>query len=148
MSNKQSWIGRQRIREGGVAAVEFALVLPIFLLIVFAIVELGAALYDQHVITQASRVAVRSGIVLRNPRLPDATIQQIGRDAASSLITFASGAPAVMVTPEHGLNASNGNVPNLSVTVSYQYTGLLLGPMLSVFQAPITISAKTTMDYE
>jgi Flp pilus assembly protein TadG len=148
MSNKRLSVSRQRIRETGVAAVEFALVLPIFLLLVVGIVELAVAFYDQHVLTHASRVAVRSGIVLRSPRLPDATIQQIGTDAANALITFAADTPTVTVTAAHGVNASNGNVPNLSVTVSYQYTGLLLGPMLSVFQTPIVMSATTSMDYE
>jgi Flp pilus assembly protein TadG len=148
MSNRHSIASRERNREGGVAAVEFALVLPIFLLLVVGIVELGAALYDKHMVTQASRVAVRAGIVLRNPKLPDAAIQQIGADAAHSLITFASVPPTVTVTPVHGTDASNGNVPMLSVTVSHQYSGLLLGPMLSVFSGPITISATSSMDYE
>lgn len=148
MSNKRSSVSRQRVRESGVAAVEFALVLPIFLLLVVGIVELAAALYDQHVITQASRVAVRAGIVLRNPQLPDATIQEIGEKATDSLITFASGNPAVTVTPTRGVDAANGNVPMLSVSVSYQYTGLLLGPMLSVFMDPITMTATTSMHYE
>ena len=39
MFSKPSSVSREQIREGGVAAVEFALVLPIFLLLVFGIME-------------------------------------------------------------------------------------------------------------
>lgn len=47
--------GKQR----GVAAVEFALVLPILLIAVFGITELGRALYQYNALVKATRDAVR-----------------------------------------------------------------------------------------
>ncbi|REN18669.1 pilus assembly protein, partial [Mycobacterium tuberculosis] len=52
-------------RESGAAAVEFALVLPFFLLVFSMIVDLSLAFYDKAVITNASREAARAGVVLR-----------------------------------------------------------------------------------
>lgn len=43
----------------GVSAVEFALVLPLLLVILFGIIEFGLVLYNQAVITNASREGAR-----------------------------------------------------------------------------------------
>ena len=47
----------------GQALVEFALVLPIILAVMFGAVEFGTALYDKAVITNASREVLRFGVV-------------------------------------------------------------------------------------
>ena len=49
---------RSRRGESGSVAVEFALVAPIFLLLLFAAYELGIFLHDQQVVTNAAREAV------------------------------------------------------------------------------------------
>lgn len=46
-------------REHGVAAVEMALVLPILVMVVFAIINFAAVLYDYIVITNAAREGAR-----------------------------------------------------------------------------------------
>src|SRR5712692_6093172 len=58
--------------EAGAVAVEFALVLPILILLVFGSVEFGLALYNKEVITNAGREGARAGIIIGNPR-PTAT---------------------------------------------------------------------------
>ena len=57
--------------QSGLAMVEAAIILPVFLLVMFAIMEFGIVLYDKAVITNASREAARSGIALRSPKLSD-----------------------------------------------------------------------------
>jgi hypothetical protein len=54
--------GKKRRRHGGTAAVEFALVLPVLLLLLFGIVEMSLLQYDLLVIANASREAARFGI--------------------------------------------------------------------------------------
>ena len=48
-----------RMRERGSAAVEFALLLPILLLLLLAFVQVGVIARDSLVLTQASRAGAR-----------------------------------------------------------------------------------------
>jgi len=50
----------QRERERGAAAVEFALVMPILLLLVFAIIDFGRLLNQQITLTEAAREGARA----------------------------------------------------------------------------------------
>jgi len=75
----------------GGAVIEFVLVLPILLLILFGIIEFSVALYDKAVITNASREATRAGILSRNAPLTEAQIRQVALDyCADRLISFGS----------------------------------------------------------
>ena len=55
--------------RNGTAIVEFAIVLPVLLLILMGIIEFSFVLYDKAVLTNASREGARAGIVSQNPRL-------------------------------------------------------------------------------
>ena len=55
-----SWIRRRVFGEEGNAAVELALVLPLFLALVMGIIEFGRALYFKEVITNAARESSRA----------------------------------------------------------------------------------------
>jgi Flp pilus assembly protein TadG len=137
-------------KQKGVAAVEFALVLPLLLLIIFSTVELGIALYDKAVITNASREGARYGSVLRNPKYTATDITNVVKSYASNyLLTFGTQTgtqPLLSVNVAQRATGAFGTP--LSVTVSYTYTGLGLGRMLSVFTGPITLSATTVMNNE
>ena len=54
---------RRAIRRG-IAATEFAIVAPVFLLMVIGILELGRALMVQQVLINASRVGAREAVTL------------------------------------------------------------------------------------
>ena len=54
---------RRRRAERGSEAVEFALLLPILLLVLLALVQVGALARDQLVLTQASRAGAREAAV-------------------------------------------------------------------------------------
>jgi len=58
-------------RHAGQSLVEFAMILPIFLVIVLGIVEVGYALLDQHVVSKLSREG--SNLISRDITLQDAT---------------------------------------------------------------------------
>src|SRR5262245_1235700 len=53
----------RRRRAGGQSLVEFALVLPIFLLLFFAVVDLGSAVFTFNSLTNAAREGARLAIV-------------------------------------------------------------------------------------
>jgi len=56
--------------NGGVA-IEFAIILPLLLLVTFGVIELGLLLFNQQIITNAAREGARAGIVSRHDRFAD-----------------------------------------------------------------------------
>jgi Flp pilus assembly protein TadG len=56
-------LDRRRRRSRGQGLVEFALVLPLFLLLVFGIMDLGLAVFSYNSVTNAAREGVRLAIV-------------------------------------------------------------------------------------
>ena len=55
--------------DRGVAAVEFALILPLLLALTFGLIEFGLFMYNQQVLTNAAREGARAGIVQHDPRI-------------------------------------------------------------------------------
>ena len=128
-------------REDGVVALEFALILPLFLLIVAGIIECAVMLFDQQVITNASREGARAGIIQAIPKPSEADIQGV-------VTTYLTGA---------GLNAARATVDvtgealtfgnDLIVRVDYLYNFLFFPKFLGG-SASMTLSAITTMRHE
>jgi Flp pilus assembly protein TadG len=58
---------RRTDERRGQALVEFALVVPIFLLLIFAIVDVGRYVYTNNSLNQAAREAARVGSVTSRP---------------------------------------------------------------------------------
>ncbi len=142
----RKWLSAKSIHYRGSVVVEFALIFPLLLFIVFSIIECSLALYDKAVITNASREAARAGIVLRTPKLSKTQIANVARDyCQNNLISFAQNvSPTVLVTD----NGTNTFGTPLSVNVSYVYTGLGFGQLINALSGPITLSAITTMNNE
>ena len=131
--------------QRGSAAVEFAIVLPIFLLLVFAIIEFGFILYDKAVITNASREAARAGVVLKTDKLDATQIAAVATSYCSSyLISFKASNPPVPTVS--GAKGAFGTP--LTVTVTYTYYGLGLGTLLSPISGPLTLTGTTVMNNE
>ncbi len=125
----------------GAAGVEFALVFPILLLVIFGIVEFGAAWYDKSVITNASREAARAGVVFSSPVPTSTKIQGVATNyCQNKLVTFGAAANCT-VSPVTTCSAT-GNP--LTVSVSYTFTGLVLGK-LAPFTGSLALNAQTTM---
>jgi len=126
----------------GLAVIEMAFVLPLFLIVVFGGVNFAVGLYNQAVITNASREAAREGIAFR---VPAPTYQEITSKALTycqnHLVTFGT-----QVQPQVQIEEPQGRLPGapLRVTVTYAYQGLQIFSGLS----PGTLSATSTMTYE
>jgi Flp pilus assembly protein TadG len=149
--------------QKGASAVEFALILPLLVVFVFGIIEFGLLLYNQQVITNASREGARAGIV-QPPGVSFATIQGVVQTYTSNhLVTFTSGVVTPTVTVLN--TTTGGNVcvsfsDNLRVTVTYPYTFLAFNgalktlEILGVVTSPVgtnnslTLTAQTVMRCE
>lgn len=68
--------GRGWRDESGTAAVEFAVVLPLLLLIVFGILDFGRALNYSNDATHLANEGARWAVVDSNPGAPSQTLQQ------------------------------------------------------------------------
>jgi Flp pilus assembly protein TadG len=133
----------RRQAQQGAAAVEFALILPILLLVFFGMVELSLALYDKAILTNASREGARAGIVLSSPKMTDAQIRAVVLNYTNgSLISLGTTtAPTVTVVQSNPASFPNA----LRVTVSYTYKGLGVGTMLGALGSPIVLTSSTSM---
>jgi len=75
--------------QQGATAVEFALVLPLLLLLLFGIIEFSLYMFNKQVITNASREGARAGIVVRQVRMSDGDIEAIALSYCEQyLVTF------------------------------------------------------------
>jgi hypothetical protein len=127
--------------ESGAALVEFAIVLPFLLLLLFGIVEFGLLFYNKQVLTNASREGARAGIAYE----PKSGIVKIVQDyCAERLIRFGTKVdPVPSVTPDPP-PSSYGQ--DLTVTVVYDYTFLASG--LLGFGPNMQLTAQTAMKME
>ncbi len=143
----------KRLRcQKGVAAIEFAIILPVLLMIIFGIIEFSILLYDKQVITNASREGARAGIVVG--RLTSSEIESVANNyVASNLISF--GTPN---TPVPNVLLNNNVYPgdlsviergdDLTVMVSYNYEFLVLPNFVASLGGVKTIQAQTVMRME
>ncbi|MEO8457789.1 MAG: TadE/TadG family type IV pilus assembly protein [Chloroflexota bacterium] len=113
-------IRKNEKRELGQALVEFALIIPLFLLLVFAIVDFGMGFYSWITVTNAAREGARVGAVGAD----SATIQQRVRDTAGSLNNSNL---TITVT-----NAQGNSGEEVSVGVVYKYT--MITPLSTVIK--------------
>lgn len=134
-------------RKDGQGLVEFAIAAPILLLLIIGLMEFGLILYDQHVITNASREGARYGIVARSPRhTVDSITAVVEAYCADHLITFGSGTPVTSVDPDPTTGSVFGD--NLTVEVDYHYDFLVLPGFLASMIGGTNLKAYTTMKYE
>ena len=136
-------------RQKGQALIEFALVLPVLLVILLGIVEFGLILYNQHVITNASREGARYGIVVHAPRRTVGEIEVVvDAYCGENLVTFGAGSPITNVEPESGSTSGSLFGEDLTVEVAFHYDFLVLPNFLLDLFGGMDLQAHTTMKYE
>ncbi|MCA0172570.1 TadE family protein [Bacillus sp. RAR_GA_16] len=121
--------------EKGQSMVEFALVLPILVMLLFGIIDFGRIFHTYLAIDHASREAARAASVGEN----DATIISTAVKSASNI---SLGAGQIAVSP--GGTKSSGS----DVTVTITYPISFLTPVVSNLTGPITLKSSTVMRIE
>lgn len=138
---------RARRDDRGAAAVEFALVVPVLLMVVFGIINYGVVFAQQISLNNAARQGVRFGVVDGR----DCTqIQNETRDAVATL-GMPAASPAVTITrngsPAPCPRPCAGSAPGDSIKVQLTYTSNLLVPM-PPFPNSINLSGAGVMRCE
>ena len=143
---------RTRGNKDGQALVEFALVLPILVLLLIGMMEFGLLLYNQQVITNASREGTRYGIVSRSPRYDVNEITAVvDAYCANHMITFGSGSPLTVgptTLGPHPPDPAAAFQDTLTVIVEFHYDFLVLPNFLADLAGGLNLRAETTMFYE
>jgi Flp pilus assembly protein TadG len=137
--------------HSGQAMVEFALILPLLLILIFGVIEFSILLYDKAVITNASREGARHGIVApatsRQTQTEIASV--VSNYCASNLITFGISGNLNTTAPTaptvSGTTIAFG-IP-LTVTVNYTYSFFVL-PKFIGNAGTLNMQATTVMNYE
>ncbi len=123
----------------GAAAVEFAIVAPVFFLLVFGMIEYGRMVMVQQVITNASREGARVGV------LDGATTAAVTTAVENYLQSAGIQGATVGVTPSPPSSAGYGAPVTVAVSVSFNQVSWLPSPM---FLGGRVLSATTVMRRE
>ncbi|MBW6504416.1 pilus assembly protein [bacterium] len=119
--------------EKGQNLVEFALVVPMLLLLVFGIAEFGRAWMTKNILTGAAREAVRVAVVGGN-----------GEARGDNVLASANIPPSTVVTET---TEPDGHVTTIA-TVTYDFPVLFAGFIPGLDNATIPLSSTTTMRRE
>ncbi|MBI5284469.1 MAG: pilus assembly protein [Chloroflexi bacterium] len=129
---------RRRRSQRGQSLAEFAMVVPVFLILLFGVVDFSLGLKAWLTVTNASREGAR--VLVLGQSCTQVTDQ--ARNVASSL----SPAVSVTITPS-SCTGSSGDA--MTVTVSYTYNSITpLGNFVNLLTGPITMTSSSTMRHE
>ncbi len=132
-------------REEGVAMTEFALIVPVFLLIVIGLLAFGRIFFywieTNHLASETARWAV----VDRNPYAPSKTLQQQARDSGTT--EFQSDVKVCIDFPGKTLSTAELGDP-VRVRVQKPFRLTLKMPGFSPVDTGITIRGTSTMRIE
>lgn len=111
--------------QRGAAAIEFALVLPILIALLYGIVTFGDLFYTQMIVTRAASDAARAVSAL--PKSADSTAQQTKANsvAQDSLRTTYPVLPVGTNALINGPRCTVGGAQQISIQVNLPYQGML-----------------------
>ncbi len=133
---RKMWRGQQ-----GVAAVEYVLVLPLFLILIFGVIDFGLAMYAKGLITNASQEGARFGAIYR---LDSVTVGDIQTHVQNYL--QGAGFPDPVTITVTGAGGPSGSP--LSVRVDYAYRLLTLPDLVAGLTGDLGLSAETVRRLE
>ncbi len=128
-----------RSKRKGAAAVEFALVAPIFFLVVLGMIEVGRAVMVQQVLTNASREGARQAV------LDGATAAQV-TTYVNNYLSKAAVSGATVAFPQGNPEAvTYGNPVEVKVSIPFGQVTWVPAPM---YLSEQTLAASTIMRRE
>jgi hypothetical protein len=119
--------------------VEFAVVAPVFLLLVFGMIEYGRMVMVQQVITNASREGARVAV------LDGSTAADVADIVTRYLTSGAIDGANITIIPDNPQDAGFGDPVSVSVDIGFSQVSWLPSPM---YLGGRTLSATTVMRRE
>ena len=131
-----------RTREKGSAMVEAAITIPLLLVLMVGIFEVGRAYQTWQVLTNAAREGARMSITPSStPANTTALIRQYMADGQLQNSSTA----AVNVDKTSSINVNGTPVSASLVTVDYPFTFIMLQPVVRLVVPGTTVGAPITM---
>ena len=135
--------------QKGSVLVEFALILPIFLALIFGIVTFSLALYNKTVLTMATREGARAGAMYVATAAANIAQADIAAKTAAEARTVALCQNLISFGSINPIVTSSVVNKNITVHASINYTGLFWDFILYTnSETNYPISAQTTMRTE
>ena len=141
-----------RPRRRGLSIVETALAIPIFLLLIFGIVDIGRVLFAhmtlQHAVREAGRFAV-TGRSLPGSGGSHPRLDSIAQVVVDNSVPFPLTTSDVQISSASGGSGSPGG-PGDRVTIALSYPVHLLTPLIGVFfsNGAFVVDVSTTFRNE
>jgi Flp pilus assembly protein TadG len=112
---------RRRARSKGAAAVEFALIMPIFVAILCGMIDWSYYFYQRYALSVAVREGIRVGVAVLTTATPDSW--NTAQTRAANVLTAGGALDPTQVTwgPSSG-SRYNGAPPTETMTLSASYT--------------------------
>ena len=124
----------RREAEGGTAAVEFALVLPLLMVVALAVVQTGLLVRDRVLVEAAARAAARAAAV---------------QDDTTAIRTAALAAAPSLDDAAVGIDVERRGARGEPVTVSLRYSSSVRVPFVGwLFGPSVTMATSTTARQE
>lgn len=125
-------------RVGGQSFVEFALVLPVFLMLVLGILDMARAYSALQIVTNAAREGARTGIISASS----------SADVTSSVDTYlGAGGQTGCATTGSNLGGAGTVGDSTTVTVSCDFA-TLTGAIIPIWTGIITLTRTAAMRHE
>jgi len=128
-----------RSNRRGAAVVEFAVVAPVFITLVFGMIEYGRMVMVQQMLTNAAREGARMGV------LDGATTAAVQSAVTSYLASATVSGATVTVSPNPPSSAGYGEPVSVTVTVPFSQVSWIPTPM---FLNGTTLKAVSVMRRE
>ncbi len=143
---RRSILDRLRPRNRGQALVEFALILPIFLLLALAAIDLGRVFYSQITVTNAARAGAMTAAANPSSWIGGAPCSAANKVMCSAIKeavgSFVTVSPADVMRTCTGACATGASPAN-TVTISVVGRFALATPLLAMFTGGTTINLRS-----
>ena len=138
-------MGRVAKGQRGASAVEFAVITPLFVALLFAIVEFGMVLYTKGMMTHAAREGARYGVVYSTPRRDAVSIENEVKQYLNL-----SGLTNEATVTVSGAGGNTGDILDVKVTYNYEFMVLPkdINSYLAGTMPDLTLTAETVMRME
>lgn len=127
-------------RSRGQALVEFALVLPMFVLVIFGLLDLGRVVYMNNALSEAARDGARWGVV-QGRSADTAGRSSVAVETTQRMTAIPN--PAVSVTCQRDSVTVSSCRTNDILVVQTAVTVELITPVLSALIGPLDLSATS-----